>query len=212
MRLKKCLKCGELFNASKNEQRLCDDCIAAAKSTTIRPRTCRECGAIFDGGPRAWYCPSCRVMRRKETDKRCRRNGPLRPLGSIDHCTVCGKEYVVNSGRQKYCPDCAEEAVRQLDREASKKWNSENNFYQQRYQQPRNGQKICVICGKPIPPGTSRVTCSPECNKLLIRRRRDDADIKRGRRKSPTTVNRLDKDLSTPEDGGKDTAKDASKK
>ena len=118
MRLKKCAKCGKLFNTAKNEQTLCDECVATAKSTTIRPRTCRECGAIFDGGPRAWYCPECRKIREKESAKHYRDNGPSRPLGSIDRCSVCGKEYVVNSARQRYCPACAPEAIREVDREA----------------------------------------------------------------------------------------------
>lgn len=195
MRLKKCQKCGKLFSTGKYEQALCDDCVAAAKSTTIRPRTCCECGTIFDGGPAARYCPSCRAIREREAAKRYRQNGPARRLGSIDHCIVCGKEYVVQSGTQHYCPDCAEEAVRQLDREASKKWNAENNFYQQRYQQPRRGQKVCVICGKPVPPGTARITCSAECDKLREKYNRDKVEIKRGDRKSPTTVERLDKEL-----------------
>lgn len=195
MRLKKCSKCGKLFNTEKNEQALCDDCVAAGRATTIRPRTCRECGVTFDGGPRAWYCPSCRAIRQKENAKRYRQNGPARHLGSIDRCIICGKEYVVKSGGQHYCPDCAEEAVRQLDREASKRWNAENNFYEQRARQPRSGQKVCVICGKPISPGTARVTCSEECDKLRIKYNQDKAEIKRGNRKSPTTVERLDKDL-----------------
>lgn len=195
MRLKKCAKCGKLFNTAKNEQTLCDECVATAKSTTIRPRTCRECGTTFDGGPRAWYCPECRKIREKESTKRYRDNGPTRPLGSIDHCIVCGKEYVVKSGLQHYCPDCAGEAVRQLDREASKKWNAENNFYQQRSQKPRSGQKICVICGKPVPPGTPRVTCSEECDKLRIKYNQGKAEIKRGTCKFPTTVERLGKEF-----------------
>ena len=102
---------------------------------------------------------------------------------------------MVKSGLQHYCPDCAEEAVRQLDREASKKWNAENNFYQQRSQKPRSGQKICVICGKPVPPGTPRVTCSEECDKLRIKYNQGKAEIKRGTCKSPTTVERLGKEF-----------------
>ena len=27
------------------------------------PRTCRQCGRTFWGGPRAWYCPECRKER-----------------------------------------------------------------------------------------------------------------------------------------------------
>ena len=194
MRLKKCLKCGKLFNTAKNEQAMCDDCLAATKSSTIRPRTCRQCGAVFDGGPRAWYCPTCREIRKKADAKRYRKTGASRPLGSIDRCTVCGKEYVVNGGRQRYCPDCAPEAVREVDRAASRAWNAAHDWKAKRRETPRNGQKVCVICGQPVPPGTPAVTCSPECNKLRLKRLWDDADIRRGKRKSPTTVKRLDKD------------------
>ena len=63
-----------------------------------------------------------------EADARKRKKGrkAARPLGGIDKCTVCGKEYVVKSGRQKYCPDCAYEAVRKVDRPASRAWNQAN--------------------------------------------------------------------------------------
>lgn len=193
MRLKKCSKCGKLFNTEKNEQTLCDDCVAAGRATTIRPRTCRECGVTFDGGPRAWYCPSCRAVRQKEAAARYRKNGVDRPLGSIDHCTVCGKEYVVKSGRQRYCPECADDAVRQQDRMASRRWNAENNFYKKRSQQPRSGQKVCVICGKPISPGTPRITCSDECDRLRLKWNRGNADLRRGKQSSLSAVERLDK-------------------
>lgn len=192
MRLKKCPKCGKMFRTARYEQALCDECIAAGRATTILPRTCRQCGAVFDGGPRAWYCPDCRKTRNKESKKRYRTNGPSRPLGSIDHCTVCGKEYVVNSARQRYCPDCAPEAVRAVDREASKAWNAENDFYD-RTPAERSGQKICVICGKPVPGGTARVTCSDECDRLRRKLLSAEADLRRGKRKSLPDINRLDK-------------------
>ena len=195
MRLKACIKCGKLFPATKVEQRVCAECFAAERSTTIRPRTCRECGAIFDGGPRAWYCPNCRAIRKKESAARCHKSGTIRPLGSIDHCTICGKEYIVNSARQRYCKDCAPGAYRQADREASKKWNEENNYYELRAQKPRRGQKVCVICGKPISPGTPRITCSKECDRLRIKWHQERTQIRQGTRKAPTTVNRLDKDF-----------------
>lgn len=88
--------------------------------SNLHPRTCRQCEAIFDGGPRAWYCPICREDRRRKASrdgKRRERARETRPLGSKDSCAVCGKEYVVNSGKQKYCPTCAPEAVAEIDRE-----------------------------------------------------------------------------------------------
>lgn len=96
-------------------------------AAVILPRTCRQCGAVFDGGPRAWYCPMCRAERAKEASARYKRKGKAdRPLGSVDKCVICGKEYTVNSARQKYCSDCAYEAVRAIDRPMSKKWNQEH--------------------------------------------------------------------------------------
>lgn len=97
-------------------------------AVVVKPRTCRECGAVFEGGPRAWYCPECRANRKKDAEKRYRAKGRKadRPLGSTDKCTVCGKEYVVNSARQKYCPECAYDAVREVDRPASRAWNREH--------------------------------------------------------------------------------------
>ena len=92
-------------------------------AVVVKDRTCRQCGAVFSGGPRAWYCPACRSVRAKEADRRRKASGIARPLGSTDICTVCGKPYVVRSSRQKYCPDCAYEAVRAVDRPASRAWN-----------------------------------------------------------------------------------------
>lgn len=132
---------------------------------------------------------------KKESAARCHKSGTIRPLGSIDHCTICGKEYIVNSARQRYCKDCAPGAYRQADREASKKWNEENNYYELRAQKPRRGQKVCVICGKPISPGTPRITCSEECDRLRIKWHQERTQIRQGTRKAPTTVNRLDKDF-----------------
>ena len=77
----------------------------------------------------------------------------------------------------------------------SKKWNEENNYYELRAQKPRRGQKVCVICGKPISPGTPRITCSEECDRLRIKWHQERTQIRQGTRKAPTTVNRLDKDF-----------------
>ena len=94
-------------------------------AVVVKTRTCRQCGASFDGGPRAWYCPTCRAERKREATARYRGKGRKadRPIGSTDKCVVCGTEYVVKCARQKYCPGCAYEAVRAVDRPASRAWN-----------------------------------------------------------------------------------------
>ena len=92
-------------------------------AVVVKDRVCRQCGAVFPGGPRAWYCPACRSERQREQNRRHKANGTDRPLGSTDYCAVCGKPYIVNSARQRYCADCAYEAVRAVDRPASRAWN-----------------------------------------------------------------------------------------
>lgn len=92
-------------------------------AVVIKDRVCRQCGAVFQGGPRAWYCPECRADRAREASRRHKSKGTIRPLGSLDNCSVCGKPYVVKSARQKYCPECAYDAVREVDRPASRAWN-----------------------------------------------------------------------------------------
>lgn len=113
--LRQCLTCGAEFDG-RPDSTLCPQCAAKSKdSAVIRQRTCRACGATFLGGPRAWYCSSWRRVRQAETDRRHKarvKAGLTRRLGSTDKCQRCGKEYIVSGGMQKYCPDCAEEAVR----------------------------------------------------------------------------------------------------
>lgn len=117
MRMRKCKSCGKEFQGS-GEQRLCPDCRKQAYvASVMRLRKCVVCGATFPGGPRAKYCTECRKERAKRSAREYAQRkaaGNTRPLGSVDICQVCGGEYVVESGLQKYCPSCAAEAVRQV--------------------------------------------------------------------------------------------------
>ena len=83
----------------------------------MRDRICRQCGMSFYGGPRAWYCPSCRTERARERNRNF--VAAARPIGSTDKCAVCGKEYIVKAGRQKYCPECAPIEIKKVDRKQS---------------------------------------------------------------------------------------------
>lgn len=49
----------------------------------------------------------------------------------------------------------------------------------------RGKRYICAICGREYEKQTNQVTCSPECERELRRRRQNRADIKRGKRKIP---------------------------
>ena len=81
-------------------------------------RVCKECSQTFSGGPRAWYCPECRV----ERQRRQVRYPSKRPIGSKDICQNCGKKYIVNSGLQKYCPDCQPIMHKELDNRQGKSY------------------------------------------------------------------------------------------
>lgn len=169
-----CQVCGRIFDSPYDAIK-CPQCAEESKRQTVLPRICRSCGKTFSGGPRAWYCPDCRAERQKEQSlqyKQRKKSGSVRKLGSTDICPICGKPYVVNGGNQKYCPDCAPDAIRAIDREQSKSWNKENISPMQKRKARRDATspKICVVCGKSFIPSLGKgkaLTCSPECAALL---------------------------------------------
>lgn len=171
---RKCLSCGAEFKG-RPDATLCAICAQKSKdSTHMRLRVCRQCGAEFYGGPRAWYCPDCRRIRQREADKRHRQHGTARPIGSTDICKICGKAYIVYSGNQKYCPDCAPEAVAEIKRKSSAEWNrSHIDYAQQKADRHAAAAQIpCAICGKPfIPSNGGPLTCSPACHKKYVQER-----------------------------------------
>lgn len=120
------------------------------RPNVVRDRTCRQCGKVFPGGPRAWYCPACRQVRRKEANARYQAKGRKadRPIGSTDKCVRCGKAYNVNSARQRYCPDCAYEGTREADRPASKAWNQ---AHKATYYPQRNAKRRAARAAAPEP-------------------------------------------------------------
>lgn len=88
--------------------------------SVLTSKVCRTCGTVFTGGPRAWYCPECRHARRLEKMRGYNAAiaaGTTRKIGSTSMCENCGKPYTVTSGRQKWCPDCRPEMIKQVDRE-----------------------------------------------------------------------------------------------
>ena len=95
----------------------------------MRDRTCRACGSVFLGGPRAWYCPACRTERRREADRKCkqsRKRPDHIPIGGIIRCAICGKETVKNSGLQRYCKECAAIHLKEVDNRQSLEWKHAN--------------------------------------------------------------------------------------
>ena len=153
---------------------LCAACVRAQKSTTIRSRVCRTCGISFPGGPRAWYCPACRADRKKATGRAYHQRaaaGQVRKLGSEDICAICGKPYTVTGGLQRYCPNCAPEAIREADRAAGRAWAAQNAPPEERkaLRKAHAAELTCRICCKPFRPHDTSQTCSPECSAQLAK-------------------------------------------
>lgn len=183
--LRVCKTCGITFEGAYDALK-CPECTKRfiTKDNIIRDRTCIICGAKFKGGPRALYCEKCKKDVKKERDKACKarqKAGKTRKLGSKALCEVCGKEYVVKAGTQKYCENCAYEAVRKIDREQSKMWNAANTSPEKRRKerQAAAADLICVVCGKKFHPNPRRATattCSKECSKILRQRRKMEVE------------------------------------
>ena len=100
-------------------------------------RRCWICGRPYDGLPQSRYCGVC-----KEGIDRARNkadypkyqeyyrakyklnsgddvNVPGRKVGDTDYCVLCGKTYAVNSGAQKYCPECRAKTEEELHRKTA---------------------------------------------------------------------------------------------
>lgn len=184
MRIRKCKNCGKEFEVpTGKDSYLCPECAAQSKQKSVyRERVCKDCGAVFMGYPRSFYCPECVIERRKQ-QRRARKNRPNRPLGSIDYCERCGKEYTVNSGLQRYCPECAKEAVAENIRARKREYAAEHTGKKQELRKDTRAKRyVCKICGREFEKHTAAVTCSPECERELLRRRRAIADARRGKR------------------------------
>lgn len=91
----------------------------------------------------------------------------------------------MEGGRQMYCKDCADQAVKANVSAAKRIYNAENYDHLDAIARERKeGIKICQVCGKPVMEKSTTVTCSPECAAIQRSRWQRDADLKRGKRKT----------------------------
>jgi len=138
----------------------------------LQNRICKVCDIEFIGGPRAYYCESCREVRRKSSAKEYKTRkkiGMVRQIGSIDICIRCGKEYSVASGQQIFCPHCQKEHNLEHDRITGLKYYHSNkeNINPIRNIRRQNGSIKCDWCGKEFISHTKSKTCSKECQRKL---------------------------------------------
>jgi hypothetical protein len=138
----------------------------------IQDRTCRECSCSFKGGPRAYYCPSYREDRKKQATREYnarKRKGQVRHIGSIDTCERCKKDYTVESGLQRFCPECKPIHTLEYDRETALPFYHENKdrINPVRNDRRRVGERNCDFCGKSYIQTDRQLTCNDECKRQL---------------------------------------------
>lgn len=177
--LRKCKQCGKTFRGNPDSL-YCRDCAKERKKIMIRTRVCQDCGRSFEGMPRSSRCPECSYKKLLLEKKRYNSTPSERPFGSIDRCLLCGKEYVVKSGMQKYCSQkCSRIGYLQSQRERKKELRTEKDN-DRRKQRRSERQKVCAYCGKAFWVSTSSNVCSDYCRQKLKQIQQCKADLKRG--------------------------------
>lgn len=119
--------CGNIIGA-KSSKLLCGDitscgCDCVRETPHQLNRICQSCGVTFLGGPRAFYCPSCRAERQKIQAAQAReraRKGITRKIGQEYPCEICGELYVLNCGTQRFCKKCSSKHFREAEKELAK--------------------------------------------------------------------------------------------
>lgn len=154
------------------------------KDSSLRQRVCRACGMSFVGGPRAWYCPQCRLERRKKHSasyKARKRTGDVRELGSTDSCVICGAPYTVVGPNQRYCPACAADAVKAVDSAQGMAYYVEHKDVMNpvRNEKRRKKERICPICGAAYQAYGKNGYCSEACRREGKRLSNAKAEAKR---------------------------------
>lgn len=176
-----CLVCGKPFYGSKD----CHYCPVCARDkkldTVVKIRTCQDCGVEFYGGPRARRCSDCAYKAQQETSRRHTKTGAKRPLGSIDKCIICGKEYIVRSGRQKYCSeDCQRIGVLEWQRQHKRGYGKASGQIIKKQIKRKQIKKICVYCLRTFTSDIPTNTCSDYCRQEHRKLLQCEADIRRG--------------------------------
>lgn len=189
-----CQVCGKPFYGS-TDCYYCPDCAKTKKlDTVVKIRTCQDCGIEFYGGPRARRCPGCAYKAQQEASKEHKKTGTKRPLGSVDKCVICGKEYTVVSGRQKYCSDaCQRKGVLAWQREHKRGYNKASGQDVKKIERRKQAQKICVYCLRTFASDKPTNLCSDYCRTEQKKLTQCMTDIKRGyKRNLDKYINRRD--------------------
>ena len=192
----KCLVCGREFVGTQSAK-YCPDCRTEryhARTGTKVEKVCAVCGKKFLGCYGAKYCPDCRQLRREqsmlETRKRLKNKTACVIGKTMRRCAYCGKEFVITSPNNKYCPKCRKDARNALRRKSYREHVTqcpEKMARKRKATHYRN--RFCAVCGTPITKNTSTSICDdPKCRKRLDYFWTARRSYNYGRRKRPPTM------------------------
>ena len=200
-----CQVCGKPFYGS-TDCHYCPECAKIKRSdTVVKIRICKDCGVEFFGGPRARRCPDCAYIAQQETSIRHKKSGTKRPLGSIDKCVICGAEYTVVSGRQKYCSAaCQRKGVLEWQREHKRGYNKASGQDIKKIERRRQVQKICVYCLRTFASDKSTNLCSDHCRREQKRLREYAAMLNQGKKVDYDRLIKLREDYRNAVKSGSD--------
>lgn len=101
------------------------------RSGIYRWLTCPDCGVTVWRHIKCKRCADCQAEANRIASKEyhaAKSRGHTRIIGDQYPCERCGQLYVLASGRQRYCPDCAAEAVTANVRAYKRAWNHDRYF------------------------------------------------------------------------------------
>lgn len=176
-----CQVCGKPFYGYRDNF-YCPDCAKIKRSdSVVKMRVCKDCGVEFLGGPRAKRCPECAYVAQQETDRQHKKIGTMRPIGSVDKCVICGSEYTVKSGRQKYCSEiCQRKGVLEWQKEHKRGYDKLSGQNTKKQERRKQLKKICVYCLRTFTSDKSTNLCSEYCRNEQKKLQQCISDINRG--------------------------------
>ena len=145
----------------------------------FRMLTCPICGTVEQRHIKSKLCAACQAEKDKKTYAEFvsrSRAGKSRKIGEKYPCEACGQLYVLCSGKQRYCKDCAEKEVGAHVRQAAiDRYNEakagDPDFLRKRQERREKADeetRMCVVCGKSFVSSTNlRLYCSKECQEKV---------------------------------------------
>lgn len=147
----------------------------------VKISTFQDCCIEHYGGLWSRRCPDYAYKARQETNGQHKKTSTRRPLGSVDKCVFCGRDYIVASGRKKYCfYTCKRKGVLAWQRQHKRGYSKASVQDIKKQERRKRAKKICVYCLRPFASDTPTNTCPNYFHRDREKLIQRIADINRG--------------------------------